>query len=107
MVSLAIPSVKYRRLRGDGITVYKLLNGLEEVDWQIFGTLSKSDNTRGSHRELYIKYSKTSIKKNAFINRAFPISNAVSDVTKLALSINNLKNLLDMDQHLNIHMKRK
>ena len=93
MVSLALPSLKYRRLRGDMITVYKLLNGLVEVDWQ----------TRGSHRKLYIKYSKTSIRKNAFSNRAVPIWNALSDLTKLAPSINNLKNLLDKDQNLNIH----
>ena len=46
MVSLALPSLKYHRLRGDIIdiiTVYKLLNGLVEVDWQTFFTLSKSD----------------------------------------------------------------
>ena len=71
------PSLKYRRLRGDMITVYKLLNGLVEIDWQTFFTLSKSDKTRGSHRKLYIKYSKTSIRKNAFSNRAVPIWNFI------------------------------
>ena len=45
------------------------------------------------------KYSKTSIRRNAFSNGAVPIWNADSDVTKLALSINYLKDLLDKDQN--------
>ena len=72
---------------------------LVEVDWQTCFTLSK---TRCSHRKLYIKYSKTSMRKNARSNRAVPIWNVLSDVTKLALSNNNLKNLLDRDQNFNI-----
>ena len=96
MVSPALPSLKYRRPRGDMITVYKLLNGLVEVEWQTFFTLSKSDRTRCSHRKVY-NYSKTSIRKTAFSNRAVPIWNALSGVTKLVLSVNNFKNLLDKD----------
>ena len=33
---LGLPSLKYRRRRGDMITVYKILNGLSKLDWRDF-----------------------------------------------------------------------
>ena len=104
MENLVLPSLKYRRLRGDMILIYKLMNGLVDIDWHCFFTLTKTKITRGSKHKLFIKYSKTSIRKNTFSNRSVPVWNALNDNTKSALSLNHFKNLLDEDPKFKTYM---
>ena len=33
---LHLPSLKFRRIRGDLIQVYKIMNGMDNLDWQDF-----------------------------------------------------------------------
>ena len=63
MKKLSLPSLKYRRIRGDMILVYKLLNGLVNIDWHDFFTMTKSDITRGAKHKLFVRYSRTSMRK--------------------------------------------
>ena len=102
MKNLTLPSLKYRRLRGDMILIYKLMNGLVDIDWHCFFTLTKTKIIRCSKHKLFIKYSTTSIRKNTFSNRSVPVWNALNDNT--ALSLNHFKNLLDKDPKFKTYM---
>ena len=42
MQNIVLPSLKYRRLRGDMILIYKLMNELVDIDWHCFFTLTKT-----------------------------------------------------------------
>ena len=101
---LGLPSLKYRRRRGDMITVYKILNGLSKLDWRDFFTKVTDDRTRHSEYKLYIQYSRTNTRKNAFSNRTAPVWNSLSDKTKSAKTVNQFKNLLDNDTNCNVNM---
>ena len=104
MKKLSLPSLKYRRIRGDMIFVYKLMNGLVNIDWHDFFTMTKSDITRGAKHKLFVRYSRTSMRKYTFSNRAVPVWNEISANTKSAQSLNSFKNLLDNDPVFKIHM---
>ena len=97
---LGLPSLKYRRRRGDMIIVYKIINGLSKLDWRNFLTKVTADRTRQSEYKLYIEYSRTNTRKNVFSNRTAPIWNSLSDKTKSAKIVNQLKNLLDNDTQI-------
>ena len=55
MEILLLPSLKYRRIRGDMILVYKIMNGLVDIDWINLFTLTRSEITRGSKHKLFIE----------------------------------------------------
>ena len=92
-----LPSLKCRRIRGDMILVYKIMNGLVDIDWTHFFTLTRSEITRGSKHKLFIEYSRTNTRKYTFSNRTVTLWNALSDNTKAAPSLNIFKNKLDND----------
>ena len=96
MEILMLPSLKCRRIRGDMILVYKIMNGLVDIDWTHFFTLTRSEITRGSKHKLFIEYSRTNTRKYTFSNRTVTLWNALSDNTKAAPSLNILKNKLDI-----------
>ena len=96
MRHLSLPSLKYRRMRGDMILVFKILNGLIDMDWREF-FIKATATTRHSELKLYIKFSRTNTRKYTFSNRTAPIWNSLTGNTKSATSVNNFKNLLDRD----------
>ena len=55
---LNLPTLKYRRKRGDLIQVFKILNGQYDINWEDFFTLdtNRTHNTRGHSKKL-VKHS--------------------------------------------------
>ena len=51
---LNLPTLKYRRIRGDLIQVFKILNGHNDINWEDFFTLdnNRTRNTRGHSKKL-------------------------------------------------------
>ena len=51
---LNLPTLKYRRKRGDLIQVFKILNGQYDINWEDFFTLDtdRTHNTRGHSKKL-------------------------------------------------------
>ena len=41
-----------------------------KIDWHDFFTMTKSDITRGAKHKLFVRYSRTSMRKYTFSNRA-------------------------------------
>ncbi len=58
--ALDLPSLKKRRERGDLIEVYKLINGLDHIDYNKFFQVVSNQTTRGLNKKLY----KPALKKN-------------------------------------------
>lgn len=99
---LNLPSLKYRRFRGDMIQTYKILTEIDDIDASKFFSRKKVDKTRNFDTDLYVQYSATNRKKMGFSTRAVKGWNALSRYTKLASNLNQFKSLLDNDPNLSI-----
>ena len=100
LAALGLPSLKFRRLRGDLIQCYKIINKIDDVDVNNFFHFLPHSLTRNSANKVFIKYSRTNIRKNVFSNRVAPFWNSLPDGVKFTDSINSFKNLLE---HSNIN----
>ena len=61
---LKLPSLKYRRKRGDLIQLYKLVHGVDNIDHTLFFEFSPVTFTRGDNFNIFITRCSTSIRKN-------------------------------------------
>ena len=95
---LQLPSLKYRRLRGDMIQMFKIMNGIDDLDKQHFFESSKYDRTRNSGDKIFIQHSKTNTRKFSFSRRVAPLWNTkLTPKTKLSTNLNTFKTLLDRE----------
>ena len=101
MIFLRLPSLKFRRIRGDLIQVYKIMNGIDNLDWHDFFEKAAVNIIGHSNNKLFVKVSRTNKRKNAFSNRVVRTWNALAEITKSALTLTALKKLLDADPSLN------
>ena len=75
---LKLPSLAYRRHRGDLIEVFKIVN--EKYDPEVcadFFKFSKTSMTRGHSKKIFKERSKLEIRKNSFKNRITDIWNSL------------------------------
>ena len=87
---LAIPSLQSRRLRGDMITVYKLLNGFDKVDSTQFFKKVES-KTRGHPMKIEKKAAKRDVRKFFFSIRVTDKWNSLQETVVEAKSIHSFK----------------
>ena len=92
--SLKLPSLKYRRIRGDLITVYNMLKQNTQNINSIL-TLSNTKVTRGHELKLYKENSKTNFRKFSFSQRVINHWNALNTNNVNANNVINFKKLLD------------
>lgn len=92
---LKLPTLHYRRIRGDIILVYKMLHGL--YDSSCVCKLPKSDVswTRGNSFKLHPVLIKHRFSNHFFVNRIIKIWNGLPDNVVSACSLNSFKNCLD------------
>ena len=62
-----------RRLRGDQIEVFKILNGYENIDSNIFFEIKESKITRGHNFTLVKKQSRLDVRKFSFSQRTINV----------------------------------
>ena len=63
MKVLNLPSLHYRRYRGDMIAVYNMLHGKYDIDHSDFITFSPITHTRGHTFKLFKYFSRTDARK--------------------------------------------
>ena len=82
---LKMPTLKYRRLRGDMIETFKIINGIYDRDvTENFLEIDQNTRTRGNDKKLKKKYSKLNIRKFSFTNRIVDIwNNLPNEVIKV------------------------
>lgn len=100
MQELGLPSLKFRRLRGDLIQAYKIINNILTVDVNYFFQFSASNRTRNSVKKIFINRSRTNLRKNCFNNRVARFWNLLPPQVKNANNVNHFKNLLEQVKFL-------
>ena len=99
---LNLPSLKGRRLRGDLIETYKILNSYIEINPANIFSLSTYDKTRNSDNKLLMTHSKTNFRKFSFSNRVVQHWNALPNNVKSAPNLLQFKSLLDSHSKLKL-----
>ena len=94
---LNLPTLKYRRLRGDMIQVFKILNDYYPNCDIPQLTLRKDSHTRGHQLKLLVKRPKYDIRKYSFTIRVVNSWNALPAAAVTATSINSFK--AEFDNH--------
>ena len=90
---LKIPSMSYRRVRGDLIETYKYVHGYYRAECPF--ELNNQGSTRGNAFKLCKRFSRTSGRQAFFSNRVVDSWNALPDSIVCAPSMNSFKNRLD------------
>ena len=73
-----LTTLETRRLRGDQIEVFKILNGYENIDSNIFFKIKESQITRGHNVTLVKKQSRLDVRKFSFSQRTINVWNKLS-----------------------------
>ena len=88
-------TLETRRLRGDQIDVFKILNCYENVYRNIFFSLKKDSKTRGHHVALVMDQRRLDIRKYSFSQRTINEWNKSSTGCINASSVNMFKDKVD------------
>ena len=89
-----LTTLETRRLRGDQIEVFKILNGYENIDRNMFFSL-KDSRTRGHEVKLVKDQCRLDIRKHSFSQRTINEWNKLSTDCVTASSVNMFKNKVD------------
>jgi hypothetical protein len=90
-----LPSLKYRRFRGDCIQTFKILNKTDNLNIDDFFDFYVNSCTRDQDVKILVKRCNTNIKSNSFSFRATKYWNALKPTTRRAPSLNLFKQRLD------------
>ena len=94
---LQLPSLKFRRLRGDLIQLYNMVHDEDSFNFNKFFTFAKNQGTRGHNFKLYIHPCNKNVRKYSFSFRCTNIWNNLSNPTVNAFNVDHFKKLLDWD----------
>ena len=96
---LKLPTLSYRRLRGDLIEMYKLTNGIYDGDSnkivKLWADVTDRTSKRGHSLKLFPHRANKDIRKNSYIVRTTPKWNSLPAFVANAPSLNSFKNRLD------------
>ena len=90
-----LTTLETRRLRGDQIDVFKILNRYENIDRNIFFSLKKDNRTRGHEVTLAKDHCRLDIRKYSFSQMAINEWNKLSTDCVTASTVNTSKNKVD------------
>ena len=90
-----LTTLETRRLRGDQIELFKILNGYENIDRNMFFSLKKDSRTRGHEVKLVKDQCRLDIRKHSFSQRTINEWNKLSTDCDCASSVNMFKNKVD------------
>ena len=95
LISLDLPSLHYRNIRGDIIFLYKLINGYFILDFSTFFTLSPNVHTRRNSLKLYKPYTHLQCRSNYFSIRTINQWNQLPDEIIRCNTLNSFKSAID------------
>ena len=93
--ALKLQSLDSSRHRGDMIQVYKIMNGLDQLDPELFLLRAEGRCTRGHQDKLLMFHSRLEIRKNVFSQRILQDWNSLSGMPVAATTLNIFKSSLD------------
>ena len=93
--ALKLPSMYYRRLRGDMIMVFQIMSGRLRVREEDLFERDNSERTRGHQMKLKKPRVKSHLRQTSFCCRIVPLWNGLPSEVVTAPSVNAFKNRLD------------
>jgi len=97
--ALKIPSLEFRRRRGDMIQVFKILRGMDRLEPDIFFSMTGEHGTRGHKDKMFKRHSRLELRRNTFSHRVVTDWNQLSQATISATTLNIFKTRLDKEWH--------
>ena len=95
LIHLNLPTLKFRRARGDMIEVYKILQGLYDSDIVPLLLRNTYSATRGNKFKLAHVRSHYDLRKYSFCSRVVGLWNTLPDNIVSSVTLNAFKNSLD------------
>ena len=95
LMECGLTTLETRRLRGDQIEVFKILNGYENIDRNMFFRLKKDSRTRGHEVKLVKDQCRLDIRKYSFSQRTVNEWNKLSTDCITDSNVNMFKNKLE------------
>ena len=96
LLQCGLTTLETRRLRGDQIEVFKIVNGYKDIDRNMFFKLKQgSRRTRGHKESLVKEQCKLDTKKYSFSHRVINKWNKLSNDCVNASSVNMFKNRIN------------
>ncbi len=89
--------MKFRRIRGDLIQAFKIINNNDNVDKDLFFTFRSDDRTRNSENKLYKKFTKSRIRSSFFSERVVNYWNSLSSAARSAKDLLTFKRQIDIE----------
>ena len=94
--ALHLPTLRYRRYRGDMIAVFNILHSTYDIDFSDFFTFSANTHqTRGHAFKIFKNYCRTDVRKNFFTTRVITPWNDLPKEVITAASMDDFKKLID------------
>jgi hypothetical protein len=97
LIVCELESLELRRLKRDVTLVYKIANGLVDLDFADFFQYAPERGTRGNNRKLYASFARKSVVMNFFCNRVVNYWNSLPNEVVDAASLSIFKNKLDQN----------
>jgi len=95
LTTLNLPTLKYCRLRGDMIEMYKIITNKQDDDVTLKFNIIPAAITRGNIYKIRQDHVKYDLRKFSFSNRARTLWNSLPDTVVEAESVNSFKARLD------------
>ena len=94
--ALKIPTLSYRRLRGDLIQMYKIMHGVNDVQKEAFFEMSNEETgTTGNSMKIQKRHARLNIRKNSFTHRIVSPWNRLPNRAVCTITVNAFKNEVD------------
>ena len=94
LLALNIPTLKYRRDRTDMLQVFRIIHGIDRLNFDMFFEKSQGP-TRGHEWKLFKPRATNSIRKNSFSHRTINPWNSLPKSVVECNSLNSFKNALE------------
>ena len=95
LLQCGLTTLETRRLRGDQIEVFKIVNGYEDVNRNMFFKLKEGSRTRGHKAALVKEQCRLDMRKYSFSQRVINEWNKLPNDCVNASSVNMFKNRID------------
>ena len=95
LLQCGLRTLETRRLRGDQIEVFKIVNGYKDVDRNMFFKLKEGSRTRGLNSALVKEQCRLDMRKYSFSQRVINEWNRLPNDCVNASSVNMFKNIID------------
>ena len=95
LLECGLPTLKTRRLRGDQIEVFKIVNSYEGIDRNMFFKRKEGSRTRGHKADLLKEQCRLDMRKYSLSQRVINEWNKLTNYCVNASSVNMFKNRID------------